>query len=52
MSTKSDGEMADMMTPGLQKLGRRGLFQDDNDPKHTAKMTQNNSKVNQVRHLT
>ena len=27
------------MIPSLQKLGRRALFQHDNDPKHTSKMT-------------
>ena len=27
------------MIPSLQKLGRRAVFQHDNDPKHTSKMT-------------
>ena len=27
------------MIPSLQKLGRRAMFQHDNDPKHTSKMT-------------
>ena len=27
------------MIPTLQKLGRRAVFQHDNDPKHTSKMT-------------
>ena len=31
--------LTDKMTPSLQKLGRRGIFQHDNDPKHTAKIT-------------
>ena len=31
--------LADKMT-SLQKLGIRGIFQHDNDPKHTAKITQ------------
>ena len=26
------------MIPSLQKLGRRAVFQHDNDPKHTSKM--------------
>ena len=30
--------LADKMTPTLQKLGRRGIFQHDNDSKHTAKI--------------
>ena len=29
--------LADKMTPSLQELGRRGLFQQGNGPKHTAK---------------
>lgn len=28
--------LADMMTPSLQKTGRKGIFQHDNDPKKTA----------------
>ena len=32
--------LADKMTPSLQKFGRRGVFQHNNDPKHTAKITQ------------
>ena len=27
------------MTPSLQKLGRKAVFQHDNDPNHTSKMT-------------
>ena len=30
----------DKMTHSLQKLGRRGIFQHDHEPKHTAEMTQ------------
>ena len=32
--------LADKMTPNLQKLGRRGIFQHDDNPEHTAKTTQ------------
>ena len=32
--------LADKMTPSLQKLGRRGIFQHDNDPKHNARIVQ------------
>lgn len=32
--------LPDKMMPILQKLGRRGMFQHDNDPKHTIKITQ------------
>uniref|UniRef100_A0A8C9UY38 Uncharacterized protein n=1 Tax=Scleropages formosus TaxID=113540 RepID=A0A8C9UY38_SCLFO len=32
--------LADKLTPSLQDLGRRGIFQHDNYPKHTAKTTQ------------
>ena len=31
---------ADKMTPSLQKLGRRGIFQRDDNPKHTSKITE------------
>ena len=30
--------LTDKMTPSLQKLGRRGIFQHDNEPKHTARI--------------
>ena len=30
----------DKMTPSLQNFGRRGIFQHDDDPKHTANITQ------------
>ena len=32
--------MANTMTLSLQKLGRRGIFQHDDNPEHTAKTTQ------------
>lgn len=32
--------MSDKLNPSLQNLGRRGIFQHNNDPKHTAKITQ------------
>ena len=32
--------LADKMTTRLQKLGRRGIFQHDNDPEYTAKIMQ------------
>lgn len=31
--------LADKMIPSLQNLGRRGTFQGNNNPKHTAKIT-------------
>ena len=56
MSTRSVGEMtfidglmyacgytkilADKMTPNLQTFGRRRIFQNDNNPKHIAQITQ------------
>ena len=34
------GYTKNKMTPSLQKLGRRGIFQHDNNPTHTAKIMQ------------
>ena len=33
------GILKQNMKPSLQKLGRTAVFQHDNDPKHTSKMT-------------
>ena len=44
--------LADKMTPNLQKLGRRGIFQHDNDPKHTAKITQQFLQRKKVKTMT
>ena len=43
--------LADKMTPNLQKLGRRKIFQHDNDPKNTAKIMQE-KKEKKVKSLT
>ena len=40
MNSNMYGEILQQsMTPSLQKLGSRAVFQHDNDPKHTSKMT-------------
>ena len=44
--------LADKMTPSLQKLGRRGIFQHDNNPKHTAKIMQEFLKKKKVKTMT
>ncbi|MCI4393262.1 hypothetical protein PGIGA_G00155500, partial [Pangasianodon gigas] len=44
--------LADKMTPGLQKLGRRGIFQHDNDPNHTAKIMQEFRKKKKLKTMT
>ena len=44
--------LADKMTPSLQKLGRRGIFQHDNNPKHTAKIMQEFLKKKKVKTTT
>ncbi|KAL0169283.1 hypothetical protein M9458_033879, partial [Cirrhinus mrigala] len=39
------------MMPSLQKLGRTAVFQHDNDPKHTTKMTTALLRKNPTEHL-
>lgn len=40
---------ADKMTSSLQKLGRKGKFPPDNDPKLTARISQEFLKKNEVK---
>ena len=44
--------LADKMTPSLQKLGRRGIFQHDNVPNYTTKIKQEFLKKKKVKGMT
>ena len=44
--------LADKMTPSLKKLGRRVIFQYNNDPKYTAKIRQKFLKKKKVKTTT